>query len=126
MQGCKVARFCTLRSNRGGFAFDSQYVLGSLAPKGGLEYGYARFKRGPGRFDYSPFMLMTAMTMDADHEVIDDVPVTLLINCWSVSMSEITSLSSKLMPNARLIGRRSWGGLCGLTDSSDLHENERS
>ncbi|MBQ6767707.1 MAG: hypothetical protein IJP46_03435 [Prevotella sp.] len=112
-----------LRSNRGGFAFDSQYVLGSLAPKGGLEYGYARFKRGPGRFDYSPFMPMTAMTMDADHEVIDDVPVTLLINCWSVSMSEITSLSSKLMPNARLIGRRSWGGLCGLTDSSDFSKN---
>ena len=112
-----------LRSNRGGFAFDSQYVLGSLAPKGGLQYGYSRYKRGPGRFDYSPFMPITAMTMEDDHEVIDDVPVTILINCWSVSMSEITSLSSKRMSNARLIGCRSWGGLCGLTDPSDFSTN---
>ena len=112
-----------LRSNRGGFTADSYYVLGSLAPKGGLQYGYARYKRGPGRFDYSPFMPITAMTMEDDHEVIDDVPVTILINCWSVSMSEITSLSSKRMSNARLIGCRSWGGLCGLTDPSDFSTN---
>ena len=80
-----------LRSNRGGSTNDSYYVLGSLAPKGGLQYGYARFKRGPGRFDYSPFMPMECATMEEEHEVIDDVPITILINCWSVSMSEMFS-----------------------------------
>lgn len=112
-----------LRSNRGGSTNDSYYVLGSLAPKGGLQYGYARFKRGPGRFDYSPFMPMECATMEEEHEVIDDVPITILINCWSVSMSEMTSLSSKQMPNARLIGRRSWGGLCALTGQDEFTIN---
>ena len=35
----------------------------------------------------------------------------------------MTSLSSKQMPNARLIGLRSWGALCGLTESSDFSSN---
>lgn len=112
-----------LRSNGGGMLDDAQYVLGSIAPRGGLQYGFARFKRGPGRFDYSPFMPMTSETMDDEHEVVDDVPITILINCRSASMSEMTSLSSKQMPNARLIGLRSWGALCGLTESSDFSSN---
>jgi C-terminal processing protease CtpA/Prc len=61
--------------------------------------------------------------MEEEHEVIDDVPITILINCWSVSMSEMTSLSSKQMPNARLIGRRSWGGLCALTGQDEFTIN---
>lgn len=112
-----------LRSNPGGFVKDAQYVLGSLVPNEELQYGYARFKRGPGRYDYSPFMPIFTPTMSSTHEIINDVPIAILINCWSVSMSETTSLLSQRLPNARRIGRRSWGGLCMLTESEDFTSN---
>ena len=112
-----------LRSNGGGMVYDSNYVLGSLAPQGGIQYGYARFKRGAGRYDYSPLMPQSASTMADEHEIIDDVPITILINCWSVSMSEMTSLCAKQLPNARLIGTRSWGGLCALAGQEEFSVN---
>ena len=112
-----------LRSNGGGILDDSNYVLGSLVPQGGIQYGYARFKRGAGRYDYSPFMPQSAQTMADEHEIIDDVPITILINCWSVSMSEMTSLCAKQLPNARVIGTRSWGGLCALSGQEEFTVN---
>ena len=112
-----------LRSNPGGLVSDSYYLLGSMLPKGGFQIGYTRYKRGPGRYDYSPFMPSTIYTMDTEHEIVDDVPITLLVNCWSVSMSEATSLTAKQMPNARLIGMRTWGGICALSDATDFSTN---
>ena len=112
-----------LRSNGGGMVYDSNYVLGSLAPQGGIQYGYARFKRGAGRYDYSPLMPQSASTMADEHEIIDDVPITILINCWSVSMSEMTSLCAKQLPNARVVGTRSWGGLCALAGQEEFSVN---
>jgi C-terminal processing protease CtpA/Prc len=52
--------------------------------------------------------------MAEDHETIDDVPVAVLVNSNSVSMAEMTALTAKQMPNARLIGKRTFGGLCAL------------
>ena len=112
-----------LRSNPGGFVSDSRYVLGSLIANDDVQYGFARFKRGPGRYDYSPYIPMFVPTMPAEHEVIDDVPITILVNCMSVSMSETTALLSKQIPNARLIGRRTWGGLCMLSSPEDFSTN---
>lgn len=112
-----------LRSNPGGYVNDAKYVLGSLIANEKIQFGYGRFKRGPGRFDYSPFMPMFTPTMTAEHEIINDVPITILINCHSVSMSESTSLVSQRLPNARRIGRRSWGGICMLTDPTDFSTN---
>lgn len=112
-----------LRSNPGGYLNDAKYVLGSLVSNEELQYGYARFKRGPGRYDYSPYTPVFTPTMSAEHEIVDDVPITILINCRSISMSETTALVSQRLPNARRIGRRSWGGFCILTDASDFASN---
>ena len=112
-----------VRSNTGGMTFDSAFLIGCLLPKGGIQYGWSRFKRGVGRYDYSPMMPMLSFTMDAEHEIIDDVPVVVLTNARSVSMSEMTSLTSKQMANARQIGRRSFGGLCALTGNENFADN---
>ena len=103
-----------VRSNGGGYTNDSRYVIGSLLPSGDIQYGWARFKRGVGRYDFSPLMSQYSFTMAEDHETIDDVPVAVLVNSNSVSMSEMTALTAKQMPNARLIGKRTFGGLCAL------------
>ena len=112
-----------VRSNGGGIMLDSNFLFGCLLPKGGIQYGWSRFKRGVGRYDYSPMMPMVSFTMDAEHEIVDDVPVVILTNARSVSMSEMTSLTSKQMANARQIGRRTYGGLCGLTGNESFADN---
>ena len=42
-------------------------------------------------------------------------PVVVLTNCMSVSLSENTAVTAKLMPNGRVIGTQTWGGLCILS-----------
>lgn len=104
-----------LRGNPGGSTGDFPYALGALRPSGGMTVGKERFKRGTGRLDYSTPMPAIMETYSGDHYVVDNEPIVVLTNCESVSMSEITSLGAKTLKNARLIGKRTSGGLCGLT-----------
>jgi len=112
-----------VRSNGGGIQFDGTFVAGALLPAGGFQFGYSRFKRGTGRYDYSPLMPTIMPTMDEEHEIINDKPVVLLVNSRSVSMSEMTAQVVKVMPNGKVIGKRTYGGLCGLTASEKHSQN---
>lgn len=105
-----------VRTNGGGYTNDYQYVLGSLLPEGGQLTCYSRFKRGAGRYDYSPLMPFVMSTYADAHEVIDDKPIVVLCNSRSVSMSEMTSRGVKKLENGTLIGTRTYGGLSALTD----------
>lgn len=109
-----------VRSNPGGMINDSRYVFGALMPEGDLQYGWSRYKRGVGRYDYTPLMPQMIFTMSGDHEVIDDKPIVVMANGFSVSMSEMTSLSAKVTKNATLIGKRTFGGLCALIGNSQF------
>lgn len=112
-----------VRSNPGGYMNDANYVLGALIPSGGLQYGWSRYKRGVGRYDYSPLTPKYMYTMDAPHEIIDDCPIVVLANAASVSMAEMTSLSAQQLENGTVIGRKTFGGLCGLTGNSNNSDN---
>lgn len=102
-----------VRSDGGGMLSDYPYVFGSLVASGGFEIGNARFKRGLGRYDYSPIAPARFPTMDATHTALTE-PVVVLCNSGSVSMAEITSLSCKVLPNGTLIGMPTHGGVCAL------------
>ena len=104
-----------IRTNGGGYVNDYKYVLGSLLPKGGFTACYSRFKRGAGRYDYSPLMPFVLGTYADTHEVIDDKPIVVLCNSYSVSMAEMTSRGVKKLENGTLIGTRTYGGLSALT-----------
>ena len=106
-----------VRCNGGGNSGDFAYVLGALVPSGGLHIMNARFKRGVGRYDYSPVTPMIMPTYPGDHVTVTE-PIVVLANAKSVSMSEITSIGTRQVENAKLIGTRTWGGLCALTDNS--------
>ena len=88
-----------VRSNTGGMLNDYQYILGSLLPSGGIEPGLARFKRGLGRYDFSPLTSAYFQTLETPHAAITE-PIVVLCNCRSVSMSEMTSLGCKSIPTA--------------------------
>ena len=112
-----------LRNNGGGMLDDNQYVLGSMLPSGGFEVAFSRFKRGVGRYDYSPLSPFKVPTLETAHETITE-PIVVLTNCGSVSMAEITSLGCQSLPNGTLIGKRTHGGLCSLqSDPSVYYEN---
>lgn len=103
-----------VRSNGGGMLNDYKYVLGALMPAGGFHDCDGRFKRGSGRFDYSPLLPQTMPTLDSAHVTVTE-PVVVLCNCASVSMAEHTSYGAKLMDNGTLIGTRTWGGFSALS-----------
>jgi hypothetical protein len=101
---------------------DYQYVLGALLPSGGHHMADARFKRGPGRFDYSPIMPQYMLTMNAEHEIVTE-PIVVLCNCKSLSMAEMTSMGAKVLENGTLIGTRTWGGFSALSASETYSNN---
>ena len=103
-----------VRNNGGGDMDDSQYVVGSLLPAGGIHFGYQRFKRGTARYDYSPLMPAIVGSMEQPHETITE-PVVIMTNCMSVSMSETSALCVKTMPNGTTLGKRSFGAICALS-----------
>ena len=111
-----------VRSNGGGMLDDYRYVLGALLPSGVHHMADARFKRGPGRFDYSPIMPQTMPTMKAEHETVTE-PIVVLCNCSSVSMAEMTSMGAKVLENGTLIGTRTWGGFSALSSSENYSNN---
>lgn len=111
-----------VRSNGGGILDDYQYVLGALLPSGGHHMADARFKRGPGRFDYSPIMPQTMPTMEKEHETVTE-PIVVLCNCNSVSMAEMTSMGAKVLENGTLIGTRTWGGFSALSSNENYSNN---
>ena len=106
-----------VRNNTGGMVSDGANVLGALLPAGDLQFGWGRYKRGVGRYDFSPLTPAYMPTMKEPHEVVDDKPIVVLVNGRSVSMSEATSLTAKQVKNATLMGRTTFGAACLLTDN---------
>jgi len=112
-----------VRGNGGGMLNDYQYVLGSLLPSGDFEVALSRFKRGVGRYDYSPLTPFKVKALEAAHEAITE-PIVMLGNCGSVSMAELTTLGCQSLPNGLFIGKRTHGGMCSLvTDPSVYYQN---
>lgn len=107
-----------MRGNGGGYDSDTQYVMGALMPSGNFQYGWARYKRGTGRYDYSPLMPQYTYTMEKEHEVINDKPIVVLTNCESMSMAEITALTAQCLENGTVIGKQTHGGMCLLNGNT--------
>ena len=103
-----------LRSNGGGYLYDSQFVLGALLPQD-IQTGYIREKSGVGRYDYGTMLPKELPALSDPHETITE-PIVVLTNCMSVSMSEMTAMGAKVVSNGCVIGKRSWGATASLYD----------
>ena len=100
-----------LRGNGGGNANELSPLFGSLAQEDVL-WGYTRVKNGLGRLDYSPWAAFH-IKCPADH-LKTAKPVVVLVDMNSVSCSEISAQTVKLLPHGTVIGERTWGGTCPL------------
>ncbi|MBO4249747.1 MAG: hypothetical protein J5884_00670 [Paludibacteraceae bacterium] len=115
-----------VRSNTGGYNNDFQFALGALLPSGGFSGHMERTKAGTGRYDFAPMTPFTFNTYKEEHVVISEEPIVVLANGFSVSMAEMTSLSTKSIANARLVGMRTWGGLCSLVTDPAFYSDAYS
>lgn len=111
-----------VRGNGGGMDSDYAYVLGALLPSGGHHSMDTRMKRGIGRYDYSPMIPQVMPTFVGAHVTVTE-PIVVLTNLHSVSMAEITAVGAKVVDNAKVVGTRTWGGLCGLMDNDTYSIN---
>lgn len=109
-----------VRNNAGGDTGDYAYLLGRLLePNTRMILGNTVRKNGVGRLDYSPSTPFGFIIPDLGQYPVVNEPVIVLCDGLSISMSEITTYSAKLLPNGHVIGDRTFGGFNSLDQKYD-------
>ena len=97
-----------LRGNPGGEVRDLDFLIGKLITTPG-HFAYTRTKNGNGRLDFTPWV--KGYVQPEPGGVNFAKPIAVLVDNYSVSMSEMTSLAVKhVFPKSKLIGETTWGG----------------
>ena len=97
-----------LRNNPGGAVSDLDFLVGRLITSD-KHFCYTRTKNGSGRLDYTPWIkgYVHAQPGSVDFKK----PIVVLVDQYSVSMSEMTTMAIKaVFPDAVVIGEKTWGG----------------
>jgi carboxyl-terminal processing protease len=97
-----------LRNNRGGNMEDIDFLTGQFTSKPVL-FGYARYKSGTGRLDYTPQLPMTITPQEGAKDFTK--PIILLTDIYSSALCESVILAFKALPEARVsvIGEHTYG-----------------
>jgi carboxyl-terminal processing protease len=104
-----------LRGNGGGEIDDLDYLVGQMVTSQ-YTFGYTRYKNGVNRLDYSPWAPAVVKPW-VGGSVNVTAPIVVLADHLSVSMSELTTMAIKTLPNGKFIGTRTWGANGPLTSS---------
>jgi carboxyl-terminal processing protease len=106
-----------LRGNGGGEVSDLDLLVGQMVTSQ-YTFGYTRYKNGVNRLDYTPWAPAVVKPWEGG-SINVKVPVVALADHLSVSMSEITTMAIKSLPNGNghFIGTRTWGANGPLTSS---------
>ena len=107
-----------VRGNGGGEVTDLNFLIGSFISSP-LKIGFTRSKNGSGRLDYTPWAdaIVTPNTWGVDFTK----PIIVLTDGLSASMSELTAMALKLLPNTKVVGDTTWGANGPLTQNSDYN-----
>ncbi|MGN1172515.1 MAG: S41 family peptidase, partial [Muribaculaceae bacterium] len=95
-----------LRGNIGGYLMDNFYLLGLFLEQPTVAI-YTHHKSGIGRYDYSPWIPQVFYPYERTRKLSGKIVV--LCDLYSISMAEISGLLAKIMPNAYLMGERTYG-----------------
>lgn len=103
-----------LRNNNGGNVTDLNFFAGKLIDKD-ISFGYTRAKTGMGKLNYLPW-LESRLKHDPEYQV--NVPVILLADRFSASLSEIMMIALKSDKNL-VIGEQTYGAT-GAISNADI------
>ena len=97
-----------LRGNPGGSVPDLDFLLGRLITSP-VHVSYTRIRNGNGRLDFTPWVKGYIHPQPGSIDFTK--PIAVLVDSYSVSMSEMTSIATKAaFPKAKLVGETTWGG----------------
>jgi hypothetical protein len=110
-----------LRNNRGGNMEDLNYFVGQFTSQPVL-FGYARYKSGTGRLDYTPRIPMNITPQEGANDF--KKPIILLTDIYSAALCESVILAFKALPEAEVtvIGERTYG-TAGFINGNDINTN---
>ena len=112
-----------LRGNGGGAVVDARFFSDRFITKNEV-FAYQRTKEGDGRFNYTPWV--EAKTNPHKFGIPAHIPITILTDKGSASMSEITTLMLKSQGNDVVsVGDYSAGATAGLGGSDDFNGGTR-
>ncbi len=107
-----------VRDNGGGEVTALNYLIGKMISQP-ITYAYTHAKDGNGRLDYTPWA--PAIVTPQAGSVPVSAPIVILADHTSISMSEITVLAVKALPNGKFIGTTTWGATGPLIPSVYLN-----
>jgi len=97
-----------LRGNQGGSVADLDFLLGRLVTSP-VHVAYTRTKNGNGRLDFTPWIKGYVHPQPGSTNFTK--PIAVLVDGYSVSMSEMTSIAVKaIFSKSKVIGEKTWGG----------------
>lgn len=112
-----------LRSNGGGAVVDARFISDRFITKDAI-FAYQRTREGNGRFNYTPWV--EAKTKPHNFGIPANIPIAVLTDKGSASMSEITTLMLKSQGNQVVsIGDYSAGATAGLGAVDDFNGGTR-
>ncbi|MDP3667545.1 MAG: S41 family peptidase, partial [Sediminibacterium sp.] len=101
-----------VRSNQGGDLSDFNFLLGRFIDKP-LHFGYSQSKSGNGRLDYTPWI--NAYVNPQPNAKKITIPVIVLADNISASLSEAIVMVIHLLPAGKFIGETTWGATGPIT-----------
>ncbi|MEG0890121.1 MAG: S41 family peptidase [Bacteroides sp.] len=107
------------RGNGGGMVLDARTFTDRFITKNAI-FGYQRFKEDNNPFSYTPWV--PCMTKTTDIGIRKEIPIVVLIDKNSASMSEISTLMLKSQgKHVTVVGHYSSGATAGLGDSDQFN-----
>lgn len=118
------AAIIDIRDNGGGYAYNVNYIP-SCFRKDSYEIGKSQTKTGLGRYELGPKVpYMVGAGISINGVMIKgqdcDIPVVVLANVNTASASEITAIAIKHLPQGYVVGERTFGATCALSDDFGL------
>lgn len=102
-----------VRGNLGGDLGDLNFFVGNFIDKP-LHFGYTQSKGSNGRLDYTPW-INAYINPEVENRAIK-LPIIVLADMNSASLSESVVMSIRLLPNSIFIGETTWGATGPITD----------
>lgn len=107
------------RGNGGGLVVDARTFTDRFITKN-VVFGYQRFKEDNNPYSYTPWV--PCMTKVTDIGIREEIPIVVLIDRYSASMSEISTLMLKSQgKHVTVVGSYSAGATAGLGDSDQFN-----
>jgi hypothetical protein len=107
-----------LRDNGGGYAAFFDLFMSTFFASN-KTIGYCRYKMGFSRYDYTPWTTFTLTNYNKALTEDYQGRLAIITNGFSVSCSELTTISSKLLPNSKTFGSTTYGATCPLYSRDD-------